>query len=192
MKKILLFLFSCFVFHSYSQTLFGVRGGLNHSGITNTLLDKKNGAYFGVLVDIPIKNRYSMQPEIYYSSQGGKSNSIEFSNLNIDYIAISFVNKFYFTDKKNIHFTIGPGLDYFVSKQINIRNGIGENVSITPFDAVIFAGLGCEFGFGLTLEARYKQGVISTDFFGSSDVYELGGSQFNQVFQVGIAYKFKP
>ena len=186
---VLLFFF--FTYQMYSQTRFGIKGGLNNSTLTNTLLDYKKGAYFGILFDIPIKRLYTMQPELYYSSQGGKSNSSDFGNLNIDYISVSFANKFYLTNGKNIHLILGPSLDYFVSKQIGLRSGFGEDVSITPLDFTVFVGIGLEFGFGLTIETRFKQGLTSTDFFGSRNEFELDGSQLNQVFQVGLTYKIK-
>ena len=66
-----------------------------------------------------------------------------------------------------------------------------DEFEISPVDLTFTGGIGYEFGFGLILEARYKQGSISTDFFGNRDLFEEDGSQLNSVIQVGLGYKFK-
>ncbi|HUH47334.1 MAG TPA: hypothetical protein VLZ54_09290, partial [Arenibacter sp.] len=74
----------------------------------------------------------------------------------------------------------------------NLINSKGGNLKITPIDAVVFVGAGYEFDFGLTVELRYKQGLIDLDF---KDKGEYGSdteeNQLNNVVQIGLAYKFK-
>ncbi len=54
-------------------------------------------------------------------------------------------------------------------------------------------GIGYEFDFGLILEVRYKQGLLNIDLFDdlffTDDYYD--GTTLNNVFQIGIAYKFQ-
>ncbi|MBQ0740089.1 PorT family protein, partial [Aquimarina celericrescens] len=56
-------------------------------------------------------------------------------------------------------------------------------------------GLGYEFKNGLTIEARYKQGtldVFSGDFhdFSKEQLLYEEKNQFNEVFQLGLSYRF--
>lgn len=169
----------------------GIKLGLNNSNLSNTTLEDKKDIYIGAFINIPLADYYALQPEILYSRQGGVSNSTEFGDVNINYIAITAVNKFYVTPNKGFHFIIGLGLDFNVSSDFNLLFGSDDEFDISPVDLTFTGGIGYEFGFGLIFEARYKQGAISTDFLGSRDAFEEDGSQLNSVFQVGLAYKFK-
>jgi len=169
----------------------GVKLGINHSNISNTKLESKAGLYIGAFVKIPITEYYALQPEVLYSRQGGKSNSTEYGDVDINYLSIALPNKFYVVPNKGFHFILGPALDINIENNpISLTNG-NSNFEISPLDVSFFGGIGYEFGFGLSLEARYKHGTASTDFFGINDLYEKEGSNFNTVFQIGAAYKFK-
>ncbi len=170
----------------------GIKLGVNNSNLSNTILEDKKDLYIGAFVNIPLADYYALQPEILYSRQGGSSNSTEFGDVNINYIAVTAVNKFYVSPNKGFHFIIGLGLDFNVSSDLNILFGSNnDEFEISPVDLTFTGGIGYEFGFGLILEARYKQGSISTDFFGNRDLFEEDGSQLNSVIQVGLGYKFK-
>ena len=176
----------------YGQARPGIKLGLNNSNLSNTTLEDKKDFYIGAFVNIPIADYYALQPEILYSRQGGTSNSTEFGDVNINYIAITAANKFYVTANKGFHFIVGLGLDFNVGSDFNLLFGSdNDEFDISPVDLTFTGGIGYEFGFGLIFEARYKQGAISTDFLGGRDLFEEDGSQLNSVFQVGLAYKFK-
>lgn len=187
-----LFLIAClYISVSIAQVAPGIKIGYNESSISKTRLGSKAGLYIGAVIDIPISTRYTLQPEILYSSQGGTSNSLDYADVKIDYLSIMAANKFYVGPNKGFHFNLGIGLDINLKNNfVNLFNGDGDG-EISPFDVVVFGGLGYEFDFGLTLEARYKQGTVSVDFFGGDDFYEEDGSNLNEVFQVGATYKFK-
>lgn len=195
MKKLSFILFFALLgssFISNAQARPGIKLGFNNSNLSNTTLEDKNDIYIGGFIDIPLATYYTLQPEVLYSRQGGNSNSTEFGDVNINYISITAANKFYVGPNKGFHFVVGLGLDFNVGGNWNILFGsIDEDFTISPVDLTFSGGIGYEFGFGLTLEARYKQGAISTDFLGSRDLFEENGSQLNSVFQVGLAYKFK-
>mgnify|MGYP000052602602 CR=1 FL=1 len=169
----------------------GIKMGVNSSNISNTKLDSKTGLYIGAFVKIPISDYYTLQPELLYSNQGGKSNSDEYGDVNINYLSIGVPNKFYVSPKNGFHFMLGIGLDINLKNNfIGITNFDSDN-EISPVDVVAMGGIGYEFDFGLALEARYKQGTISVDFLGEDNLYEEAGSNLNGVFQIGAAYKFK-
>lgn len=191
LTTILFFLACVSISHLNAQVAPGIKLGYNESSVSKTRLESKPGLYIGLLMDIPVSARYTIQPEILYSSQGGTSVSPEYGDLQIDYLSIVAANKFYVGPNKGFHFNLGLGLDINIKNNfVNLFNGDGDG-EISPFDVVVFGGIGYEFNFGLTLEARYKQGTVSVDFLGSDDLYEEDGSNLNGVFQLGASYKFK-
>ena len=178
-------------FKGLAQTRPGIKFGLNRSTISKTTLDSKNGIYLGGLLDIPLGKFYTLQPEVFYSAQGGSSNSPEYDDVNVHYLSLAASNKLYLTQTKALHFIAGLGFDINLKNNfISLSNGNGDG-EISPVDPVVFGGVGYEFDFGLIVEARYKQGTASIDFFGRDDLYEEDGSQLNMVIQMGLAYKFK-
>lgn len=194
MRK-LIFLYGLLLFGNIAiieaQVRPGIKLGLNNSNISNTKLDAKNKMYVGAFIQIPITDYYTLQPEILYSSQGGTSNSTEYSDVNINYLSIGIPNKFYIGPNSSFHFIVGLSLDFNIDNSfISLTNG-NSDFDISPLDISVLGGVGYEFGFGLLLEARYKQGTTSTDFFGQEDLYENDGSNLNTVIQIGVAYKFK-
>ncbi|WP_273565337.1 porin family protein [Maribacter halichondriae] len=169
----------------------GIKMGLNSSNISKTRLDNKTGLYIGAFVKIPFGDYYALQPELLYSNQGGASNSTEYGDIKINYLSIGVPNKFYVSKNGGFHFMIGACLDINLENNfVSFTNGNIDG-EISPIDIAAMGGIGYEFDFGLSLEARYKQGTISVDFFGADDLYEEAGSNLNGVFQIGAAYKFK-
>jgi len=196
MGKTLFFtIFLIFSLNAFGQgkTGFGIKMGINNSRIQNSGLDNKVGLYAGMFLAVRFTDAYTLQPELLYSNQGGKANFGSNKNLNINYISIAIANKFFVGKNNGFHFILGPELDFnFEDNFFNLINSTGGNLKITPIDAVVFVGVGYEFNFGLTLELRYKQGLIDLDF---KDKGEYGSNteanQLNNVVQIGLAYKFK-
>ena len=176
---------------SQAQVRPGIKLGLNSSNISKTRLDAKTGLYVGAFVKIPISEYYSLQPEILYSNQGGKSNSNEYGDVDINYLSIGIPNKFYVSPNNGFHFMLGLGLDINLKNNFVGLTNFDIDNEISPVDVVAMGGIGFEFDFGLALEARYKQGTISVDFLGEDNLYEEAGSNLNGVFQIGASYKFK-
>jgi len=196
MNKVLIFLIGCFFTSSIiaqSKVRPGVKMGLNIATISNTTYDTRVGPYLGVYADIRFSDFYAMQPEIMYSNQGGKSTVSGVKDLSVDYISIGLANKFYVTPNQGLHLIIGPSFDIdFENNFITLVNGNSES-EVMPFDLSIFGGIGYEFDFGLTLEARYKQGLLDIEWFDfnvDNRIYEGDGNTLNVVFQIGAAYKF--
>ncbi len=201
MKKILfLILFFSFSILGFAQSRVnpGIRLGLNSANISNTNLENKIGLNGAVFLDVRLSDFYALQPEISFSNQGGES-SFNQEDLNINYISIAAANKFYVIPKQGLHFILGPSIDFdFDNNFINLINGGTDDSDVTPVDLSLFFGIGYEFPFGLIIEARYKQGLINIDLFDdyfwysdTEDENDSGNPSLNNVFQVGIAYKFK-
>jgi len=180
---------------SQSKTGFGIRAGANVSTLSNADLDFKSSVYIGAFMEFKFSKLYSLQLELGYSNQGGLAKNSINSDVKIHYISISAINKIFFQNS-GLHFMFGPGLDFDIDDTlIGIANRNGdEGNDITFIDITISLGLGYEFKNGITLEVRYKQGIVdvfsgSFHNFPSQSRYETE-NQFNNVFQLGLAYKF--
>lgn len=171
---------------AFSQVTFspGVRAGANFANLSDTNGDTKTDFYFGAYGELKLGNVYALQPEINYSRQGSK-NPGEGEDAEIQYVGLSLTNKFSPFKDLGLHLIIGPGIDVKVSDNLNYYD-------TAPLDFIFFGGIGFEFPMGLSVEARYKQGIIDvkdgfTEFGGD---YEEDDNWLNGVFQVGVSYKF--
>lgn len=197
MKKTLLFAFLMLAaISAEAQVTFkpGLRAGVNFSQITNTDLGNKTDFYVGAFGALKLSRFYTLQPEINYSRQGGKGNIIVYDGLqnaesrNVDislnYISLSAMNKFTFSDEFNLH--VGPTFDIITNSKNNYS---------TEVDMCIAAGIGYTLPMGLTIEARVKKGIIDVvDSYYTGNYYNSlsdYGSTTNLVFSVGLSYSFE-
>lgn len=189
MKKafiIILVLTSTFAF-SQSKTLMGIKAGANYSTITNANFDAKMGVYAGLFLNIQFSDFYALQPEVVYSNQGGTSKLLGDEDVDIHYIALSVVNKFFVMNDHRFHFLAGVGLDLDLDDNIVsfANNGFDDNIFF--MDMTVFGGLGYQFDMGLIIEARYKRGLIGVFI---DEFFEYDSDHYNSLFQFGMAYKF--
>lgn len=190
---------------AFSQVTFkpGVRTGANFANISNIDYDTKTDFYFGTFLEMQLASIYALQPEITYSRQGANSNISGGRDLELQYVGLSVINKFSPIPDVGLHFLVGPGIDVKVGD--NIQNDYSGyyydyNDDTAPVDITFIGGIGYDFPFGLSVEARYKQGIIDYDdgfseFGDSNDPYyddynDRDENNLNGVFQIGVSYKF--
>lgn len=201
MKKITL-LFICFLALQVNAQVTvkpGVRAGLNLTSFTNTndtQFKNRTDFYIGGYVAVKLASFYTLQPEITYSRQGAKARVYEFSfdpleypsinekNLSLQYLSLGVMNKFTFGP--GFHGLVGPTADIKVGD--NFKGYAGDE--LTGLDLGLMTGVGYTLPMGLTIEARYKLGLL--DIFGNStdDDYDSDDLILNSVFQLGLAYTF--
>ncbi len=199
MKKIILFT-SIFLLGiavtAQSRVRFGLRAGVNISKLTN--LDNKNKTdfYISALLALKINESYTLQPEFGYSQQGGTLTSnrlltIEnerLNDININFLSVSVLNKI--QANNNIHFLIGPFIDFRLDDNIN-NDGYFLEELFPRMDIGITLGFGYDFTKDLSIEARFKHGFV--DMLSEGNIFYQNtrdDENFNQVFQLGITYKF--
>lgn len=209
MKKALVAgLFLCFgVFQINAQVTVkpGIKAGLNLSNLTNLNADSNTDFYAGGFVDIKLASFYTLSPEIIYSRQGAEINSSaglfdgEFDpaiipvsykyDIELQYLSVGVMNKFKIVD--GFHAMVGPSFDFKVGDNL-------DDSGLIDFDLAILGGLGYTFPIGLTVEARFKQGLADIfgndyDYYNDNDNYyndNLDNIKLNQVFQFGVSYTF--
>ena len=205
MRKIIFILISLFALHAGAQVTVkpGVRAGLNLSTITNTNADVKADFYVGGFVAIKLAKFYTLQPEINYSRQGSKgsfedvsfdpvgSPTIVEKDYSLQYVSLGVMNKFTFAESFSV--LVGPTIDFRVGD--NFTGVAKEN--LIDVDLGLCAGIGYTLPMGLTIEARYKLGLI--DIYGDNFDYDYRDNDYNgnydnirlnSVIQLGLAYTF--
>ncbi|GGG35530.1 outer membrane beta-barrel protein [Bizionia arctica] len=180
---------------SFSQNEKGIgfRGGVNISKLSTADLEVKTNAYFGMFYQVRLSELYALQPEIGYSNQGGKTKDGD--NIYVEYLTFGFTNKLFLAPDVGFYMLVTPGFDLDIDDTpfgfMNRNNDEGNDATFIDFSMSF--GLGIQFKNGLAIEARYKQGLIDV-YSGTfhnfdSELYE-NRSQFNSVFQIGLAYTF--
>ncbi|HUP12420.1 MAG TPA: porin family protein, partial [Niastella sp.] len=84
------------VLFAQNEPKFGIRGGLNVAATNNTVTGQtgsKAGLHAGFIAHVHLTPQISLQPEIYYSNQGGKSGN---TNLNLNYINVPVLVQYNF------------------------------------------------------------------------------------------------
>ncbi len=208
MKKLLIFtaivLFGFANVNAQEEMQFGVKGGLNISTITGDdvdSFDSRTCMHFGVVMELPISEKFSFQPELLYSCQGAdysedfidldgtiKSvNAAYEGTVKLDYLNIPLIAKLYVSEGFSLE--IGPQVGFLISAKDEYDwNGdtgeedIKEYVKGLDIGAVI--GVGYKLEGGLNFGGRYNLGL--TD---ANDGYEVGTYK-NGVIQAYVGYFF--
>jgi hypothetical protein len=220
MKKRIL-LFASVVIASVAmaqQPSVGMRMGAASSGMRGDaanslrdLLDFSNGAikasnttgfFAGVYTSIPVSDKISIEPAIYYAQKGyelrGELNmkGVEFlgvnakAQLNSQYIDVPVVVK---ANLNGFQLFAGPQISYLTKADLKTTAGaLGFNVlnskvdatqQLNRWDAAITGGVGYQFGNGMNITAAYDHGLMKADANKNMESY-------NHSFKVGVGFTF--
>ncbi|WP_343658398.1 porin family protein [Chryseobacterium sp.] len=187
---------------SSNPVTFGVKGGMNVSSLSKDsgLDDQKSKIGFnaGVFANIPLASSFSVQPEVLYSQYGNKSDFTALgtkysASTKLDYIAVPVM--FQYNLIPDLYVEAGPEFGFMVSAKNKLKNESNGNSTTSDnykdnfntFNFGIGLGAGYYFTPNLGLTARYVAGLtdIAKNRPSGSDAVR------NNVFQVGLAYKFK-
>ncbi|WP_196892404.1 porin family protein [Aureivirga marina] len=185
---------------------FGVKAGINFASLTNTgvyNVQTKKDWTAGVVVEFEISDRFSIQPEVLYSAQGGDVNFILpnpantavidqfYADVDLDYINVPILAKFYVVDGLTID--LGPQFAFLVNDKIKLTKVIPTHPQETIHNRELnlpqkksfgidgAVGLGYKLPERIFIQARYNFGLI--------DVEDTEKSK-NSVFQLTLGYEF--
>lgn len=192
------------------KTEFGVKGGLNISGLSLSS-DKKlpsvkynnlKGFHAGVYALVRV-GKLGIQPEIVYSQQGQLYNAPTYSNLRTDlaYINIPIIIKYYLVGGLNLQ--AGPQMSILASAKgdlVQVSSGgagqpvFGQNLKgyLNGTDYSFAFGAGLDLPAGINLGIRYNIGLSNINKFKGGDPspsFSLATTH-NQVFQLSVGYRF--
>ena len=161
------------------EVKFGIKGGVNFSEINwNNSGNRYRNSDFnlGFMSEITISEKFSFQPELLYSGQGG-------SSINLNYLNIPLMGKYYLT--KGLSLEAGPQVGYLLSAK---TNGTNIKSSFNKFDFGASFGLGYKLKNGLNFGVRYNLGLSKIN--NTNTVSQYSGKSKNKLFQLSIGYFF--
>jgi len=182
--------------------MFGVKGGINSSTFRGDGFgefdnpDSRTSFNLGLLAEIPVSDKFSVQPEVLYSGQGydivsrNNANDVEYQ---LDYINVPVLAKYYLIDGLSLE--AGPQIGFLVNSEIDSNPG-GDSGDVplnedqfNKVDLSIALGAAYKFRGGFFVSARYNYGL--------SDVYDDSYSNLfknsdvkHSVLQGGIGFLF--
>mgnify|MGYP003109005581 FL=1 len=179
----------------------GAKGGVNFSSFSGDGFDAfddpegRTSFHIGAFAEIPVSERFSIQPEVLYSGQGFDLVSREGADdteVQLDYINVPVMAKVYLIE--GLYAEAGPQIGFNVKNEIDSdpddagsgEIAINEDV-INDIDFSVGVGAGYRFNNGLFLNARYNFGL--TDVFNNEDLL-IDSDAKNSVFAVSAGYSF--
>lgn len=209
MKKIIFVGITVLTFgvSSAQEVNFGVKGGLNVSTLTGDVeeVDAKIGFHVGGFAEIKLSDKFAFQPELLFSTQGAKSEYSESDGtdsysekftLNLNYLNVPLMAKYFATDKLFIE--AGPQIGLLLSAKTDYEytetfqgvtfsesiDGVDVKDDFKSIDFGLNFGLGYEFTENIFAGARYNLGL-------SNIGEDTGDDKINNgVIQVSLGYKF--
>ncbi|HEV8284860.1 MAG TPA: porin family protein [Chitinophagaceae bacterium] len=184
MKSIffIILLLSFCIYGKAQDTHFGLKAGLNITSLdveNGVDYDAKAGFHIGGLAHVHLTPHFAVQPELVFSTQGGKSGNDKWK---LNYLNIPVLLQI--MTGSGFRFQTGPQLGFAVSSEY--KNG---DVEVDYGDATNTVDFSWSFGVsylfpeGIGVDARYNHGI--------SDVYEPRTYEVrNRVFQIGLFYQF--
>jgi len=175
--------------------------GINLSTISADDSKYKFGIGAGIEGQYQLKTWFGLSAAVMYNQQGAKVKDRD-AKLNLEYINIPIMAKFYPTKGLSLSVGVQPG---FLTKAkakasgnayIDDGNGIRtQNADVksncNKVDFSIPLSIGYEFENGLSLEARYTGGLTNV----AKDADNKGNFSYlknkNEVFMLTVGYKFE-
>ncbi|MDW5288620.1 porin family protein [Formosa sp. PL04] len=183
----------------------GVKGGVNISKLSGDDfddVDSRTSFNAGLVAEIPISDRFSFQPEVFYSGQGFDVLEIDQDNIfdtdqnleyQLDYIQVPLLIKFYLIEGLSVE--AGPQFGFKIHEEFDSEpNSDGGDFEINSddsyvkdFDTSLAFGTSYKFDGGFFLSARYTLGL--TNIFEDNTILgNVDGK--NDVWQFGLGYMF--
>lgn len=177
---------------------FGVKGGLNVANLnfsgqgapsTSSLV----GFHIGGFAEIKVSDKFSIQPELLYSTQGAKfeitQEGVTINSFKLGYINLPVMAKYYVANKFNLE--VGPQIGFLTSAKAN-ASGLGSTVDVgvkKAFESVDFGlnfGAGYDFTENVSAGVRYNVGLSNIAKTEDAD----NDTVKNSVLSLSLQYKF--
>jgi hypothetical protein len=190
----------------------GIKGGvnlakMNHEGYSSAseFESKSKTSYNGGLfINIPVGTNFRFQPEVVYSSQGGKNTQVIqtptgniTSNYEMDLNYINVPLMLQLQSTTGVFLELGPQFGYLINaKNKSISSGAGTSNSemdikdqLNKLDIGASGGIGYLSRIGLGINARYNYGF--TNVLDENNANYVSGQKLkNRVYQVGLFFQF--
>jgi Outer membrane protein beta-barrel domain len=188
MKKLLLVgvLLTTVTILGYSQTpnvQFGLKAGVNVANLDvsgGSDFDSRTSFHVGGLAHIHLSKHFAVQPELYYSGQGGKNSD---GTLKTDFINLPVLLQY--MAGTGFRLQTGPQVGFLTRAEFEEGNvEVDVKDGYEPVDFSWVFGASYIFPSRLGFDARYNLGITNIRESSSPD-YK------NRVFAIGMFYQFK-
>ena len=184
MKKILLSVAGLFLIGLCANAQpwgFGPKAGVSFSTVNGVEGAKmRAGVVAGVFADRMINDWMSVEADLLYTMNGFRIHDVEGveSKINLDYIYMPVLAKFYLTDALN--FQLGARFGYLVTSKEDVDGGDNYTIRdvINRYDVNLVAGLAYDFDFGMILEGRYNLGAMKVARVATASPMTNGSLEF--------------
>ncbi|OAD91291.1 hypothetical protein A7A78_12615 [Aequorivita soesokkakensis] len=195
MKKLLLFIAVTVLSFTAAQSQefrLGAKAGLNVASLGGDSygvgsLGSRTSFHIGGLVEIPLMGKFSVQPELLFSSEGSNWTFTGLDdNLKLDYVRVPVLAKFYIIE--GLSAEAGPVFGVLVNAKNDDGDDIKENFK--TFDAAFGIGASYRLDMGVFFSLRYNKGLLNVN-----EDYEEEGISYSyknqsNVFQVSAGFSF--
>ena len=181
MKKIILIAaFALFGTQTTQAQLFhlGAKAGINYANLTgsdvtvtteNYKSEAITGYHIGVLAEVKLTDKFSVQPELLYSTQGASyKNAISEFRNNLGYLSIPVMAKIYLNNTFSLE--LGPQASFLLSEKKNVNLQDSKT-----FDFAVAGGLGVKITKSIFIQGRYGLGLteVSTSAKAKNSVVQV-------------------
>jgi hypothetical protein len=193
------------------RTEFGIKGGLNVSGLALSTSGKLVGAKYNSLTSfhggayaLLRIGKLGIQPELIYSRQGQIYNSPGYTSLRTDltYINVPIMIKYYLVGGLNLQ--AGPQFGFLASAKGDLVQLSGGNPGqallnqdlksfLNSSDFSFGFGAGLDLPLGINMGIRYNIGLSNINKYtgGQTNTPSFSvASTHNQVLQLSLGYRF--
>lgn len=161
---------------------FGVKAGANFASLTGSDadgLDGRTAFHLGAVVSIGISEKFSVQPELVYSSQGFTLSEFGFDVTGkLDYINIPIMADINLSNGFSVQ--VGPQIGFNITDKIEAE-GQSEPLDAESLDFGLAGGAQFKMDSGLFFQGRYAMGLNDV----ASD-----GTIKNSVLSLSVGYFF--
>jgi hypothetical protein len=188
---------------------FGIKAGVNSarleidndrneaSGLKTT---SKTSLHAGVFYNLPVSDKFRIQPELLYSIQGSKTSAMSSTDPNLagineyDFHYVSLPVMLQYMTPGGFSVEVGPQVSYLSSANADRSNGTEVNLKdmdyIKKVDFSAAGGIGYLTPIGLGINARYVHGF--TNVFNNEDrpASTSGWNYQNRNLQFSLVYHF--
>jgi len=162
----------------------GLKLGMNIASVNGSNannLDSRTGFIVGATAEVPLTEKFSIQPELLYSAQGAQLRDNFKYDLN--YVLLPIMAKYYIANGFTVE--AGPQFSFLIKDQLvptdEYSGASKENTDAENFDLAANVGLGYQFNSGIFFQTRYNLGLIAISE--NPDIK-------NGVFQMTLGYQF--
>nr|WP_314839893.1 porin family protein [uncultured Flavobacterium sp.] len=190
MKKIILTVAAVFAFGfaNAQETKFGVKGGLNLANLSGDVEDSssKIGFNVGGFVEIKVSDKFAIQPELLFSTQGAKfEEGGEDLKINLSYVNIPVMAKYYVADAFSLE--AGPQIGFLTSaKAVAGSESVDVKEGFESIDFGVNFGAGYDLTEKVSLGLRYNLGLSNIAKTEAGDDSKIN----NSVLSLSFGYKF--